>query len=252
MKSTGELEWLHFIRDYELSRAFAHFPRDADAQVLEIGSGTGYMLGKIRERFPRAVGLEVEGSAYASADSSINLYDGRTIPYPDGQFDLVFSSHVLEHVYDLPGFLREVRRVLKESGSAVHIIPSPTWRILTSVMHYAALTRMGVSAFRHSNRQMIRSDARRASLFQKAKFILYAPRHGERGNVVTEIFQFNHRRWCRAFEEAGFAVASVGGTGVVYWGRDVFRRSLPLGWREWFAGLIGSSSTIYCMQNGHE
>ncbi len=56
MKSDDELEWLHFVRDHELSQAFPFFPVGGGGEtVLEIGSGTGYMLGRIRERFPDAV-----------------------------------------------------------------------------------------------------------------------------------------------------------------------------------------------------
>src|SRR5450631_4519732 len=39
----------------------------------------------------------------------------RGIPFPDGTFDVVYHSHVLEHLEreDAPDFLRECRRVLR-------------------------------------------------------------------------------------------------------------------------------------------
>lgn len=44
---------------------------------------------------------------------------------PIGPFDVVYSSHVLEHVYphQTEQALRESRRVLKDGGYAVHIVP---------------------------------------------------------------------------------------------------------------------------------
>ncbi|MEJ2719838.1 MAG: methyltransferase domain-containing protein [bacterium] len=32
-------------------------------------------------------------------------------PFDDGQFDVVFSNHVIEHIDDVTGALREVRRI---------------------------------------------------------------------------------------------------------------------------------------------
>jgi malonyl-CoA O-methyltransferase len=41
------------------------------------------------------------------------------LPFQDGQFDLVVSGLVLEHLRELDGFFGEVRRVLKRGGRAV-------------------------------------------------------------------------------------------------------------------------------------
>ncbi|WP_448208708.1 class I SAM-dependent methyltransferase [Azospirillum sp. sgz302134] len=54
------------------------------------------------------------------ADVQADLTD---LPFPDGRFDLVLSSHVLEHVPDDRAALREIARVLKPSGSALLLFP---------------------------------------------------------------------------------------------------------------------------------
>lgn len=54
------------------------------------------------------------------ADVQADLTD---LPFPDHYFDLVLSSHVLEHVPNDRAALREIARVLKPSGRAVLLFP---------------------------------------------------------------------------------------------------------------------------------
>jgi SAM-dependent methyltransferase len=43
----------------------------------------------------------------------IHFYDGTVFPFEDKEFDYVICSHVLEHVEDIPGFLKEIFRISK-------------------------------------------------------------------------------------------------------------------------------------------
>jgi ubiquinone/menaquinone biosynthesis C-methylase UbiE len=45
------------------------------------------------------------------------------IPYSDNSFDIIYCSHVLEHVVDDRKALRELNRVLKADGWAVILVP---------------------------------------------------------------------------------------------------------------------------------
>jgi SAM-dependent methyltransferase len=46
------------------------------------------------------------------------------LPFPDGAFDLVWSSEVIEHVADTARWLSEVRRVLAGGGRVLLTTPS--------------------------------------------------------------------------------------------------------------------------------
>jgi SAM-dependent methyltransferase len=50
-------------------------------------------------------------------------YDGRTFPFGSGEFDAVFTSQVLEHVFDPDRFLGEIHRVLKTDGLLLLTVP---------------------------------------------------------------------------------------------------------------------------------
>src|SRR5579885_333894 len=50
-------------------------------------------------------------------------YDGKTLPFPDASQDAVFASHVLEHIEDWQGALRDWYRVLKVAGYLVIAVP---------------------------------------------------------------------------------------------------------------------------------
>ncbi|MCP1837420.1 SAM-dependent methyltransferase [Bradyrhizobium sp. USDA 4524] len=90
--------------------------------VLEVGCGTGAVLARLSaigvgrdftgiDVIDPATNLEIDGAA--SAPFRWSSYDGATIPFADGSFDLVYASHVLEHVPEPRAFLHELARVAR-------------------------------------------------------------------------------------------------------------------------------------------
>jgi SAM-dependent methyltransferase len=67
------------------------------------------------------------GAGYLTADleegRAMVAMDVENIRMPDGSFDVVFCSHVLEHVDDDRRAMREFYRVLKPGGWAVLLVP---------------------------------------------------------------------------------------------------------------------------------
>jgi SAM-dependent methyltransferase len=96
--------------------------------------------------------LNWTGQAWIDAHVTIGLPTGR-LPFPDGSFDLVYTSEVLVHVRpeDLEGRLRELVRVSR--GQVLHIEPSDAAQICRQAHDgcwkhdlVAAYERMGISA----------------------------------------------------------------------------------------------------------
>jgi SAM-dependent methyltransferase len=63
--------------------------------------------------FPGAIGIDLDYPGY----------DGRTLPFPDGTQDAVFSSHCLEHVRDFVAVWQDWHRVVKSGGHIVTVVP---------------------------------------------------------------------------------------------------------------------------------
>jgi SAM-dependent methyltransferase len=66
------------------------------------------------------------GAGYLTADLSNRAMvrmDIERIQYPDESFDVIFCSHVLEHVDDDRRAMREFARVLKRDGWAILLVP---------------------------------------------------------------------------------------------------------------------------------
>jgi SAM-dependent methyltransferase len=91
--------------------------------VLEVGCGTGAVLHELLGRIDcgRLVGIEIgelrpsqARAALACGSIEIHGYDGESIPYADSSFDLVYATHVLEHVVDERRFIAELRRAARK------------------------------------------------------------------------------------------------------------------------------------------
>ena len=109
-------------------------PADRPARFLEVGCGTAIDACLLAQRRPlaSAVAADLSHEAMAVAqryaqEMGVRLQllagDLKTLPFPDGEFDLVFSQGVLEHFEDpMPG-VREQARVLKPGGTLLVDVP---------------------------------------------------------------------------------------------------------------------------------
>lgn len=97
--------------------------RSWQGRVLDVGAGEAPW----RDLMPSAeyVGVDVDsaGDFGMSQHSYVTYYDGRALPFADGNFDHVLCVEVLEHVPDPVSFLLDLKRVLRSGGSLVLTVP---------------------------------------------------------------------------------------------------------------------------------
>jgi SAM-dependent methyltransferase len=91
-------------------------------RVLDLGCGMGESVDSFRARDTDVdwVGLDVPGSPEARerarTDARFETFDGISMPFGDGSFELVYCKQVLEHVRHPEPLLAEVQRVLAPGG----------------------------------------------------------------------------------------------------------------------------------------
>jgi len=105
-------------------------PLGVRGRCLEVGPGLGIDLFCLRTVGWEAYGLEVDPRAaeQARATSGCEVRVGTlaTTDYPAGSFDLVYMSHVFEHLPDPGPALARCLELLAPSGRLVLIYPNPT------------------------------------------------------------------------------------------------------------------------------
>ena len=115
-------------------------------RALEIGSGTGTLLRRLRDRGYDVQGVDLSEALIAESrrfyhDLPLQQVTGTVLPFGDHAFDLVMSFDVLEHIPDTDAHLREVRRVLRPSG--VYLIQTPNkWtNVVFETIRWRSFTR---------------------------------------------------------------------------------------------------------------
>jgi ubiquinone/menaquinone biosynthesis C-methylase UbiE len=158
------------------------------ATFLDVGCGAGYSLMKaFTELNCEVQGIDPEPGAHGVGRFTVDLWKERPIikgsaeelPFPDACFDVVYSSHVLEHVHNEEKALQEMKRVLKLDG--VLIIGMPTaamswvalfsaWIFTTHISIYHFLRTIG-------NKELLSRFTRiflpTSHSYPRAKYILY-------------------------------------------------------------------------------
>jgi SAM-dependent methyltransferase len=198
-------------------------------------------------------------------------YDGRTIPFPDHSFDVVYSSHVVMHIVDTVQFHQEVQRVLKPGGRVVHVVPTSAWRFWTFTLHYPAnvmarLVRVAQGLHRRAQPAPAAQAAPQAVAATRvgavvgaacvaqtpwtrcARWLKLPRRIGEHGNVITEHYLFSDAGWRAVFRRHGWVAVACEPNRIFYTGHMALSAWLPLSLRRGLSYLLGSAGRLYVLQ----
>lgn len=249
------LQHLHNIREYELEQALPLIR--SGSRILEIGAGTGWQAKALAERGFSVVAIDVPESPYAQERLwPVVEYDGIKLPFPDHHFDVVFSSNVLEHLAHVEQFQAEVKRVLKQEGTAIHVLPTGSWRFWTNISFYAYLAKILLEVvfpnLRSGDLAKTIERVQKRSLRQNLDVkVLFPSRHGASGNVLSEIYLFSRFRWLKLFHRTGWRVEAYYLSGLFCTGYMILDSKLSLKLRHYASYILGSSSHIFGLRKAN-
>ncbi|MFL6515223.1 MAG: class I SAM-dependent methyltransferase [Chthoniobacterales bacterium] len=131
--------------------------RGKGARLLEIGSGSGALLEKMRTQGWVVAGIEFDPACVAKAQAQgLTCYgsDVRDLGLTDKSFDAIYMGHVMEHLKEPRTLLLECHRLLASGGELVIVTPNAGgwghrhykrfWRGLETPRHLQLFTPRGL------------------------------------------------------------------------------------------------------------
>lgn len=167
-------------------------------KLLDVGCGSGSLMFEAKEKFNEVYGIDISPTRIEEAKKSAvekfgennKLYFSvcnlnERIDFPDGMFDAVTCTAVIEHVFDPYFVVSEIHRVLNKDGILIVEVPN-------------------IAYLRH----------RIHLLFGKLPVTSSPYNWKEIGWDGGHLHYFTKETFCRLLEESGFKILKVTGSGL--------------------------------------
>lgn len=227
-------DYIHEIRREELRLVWQVLDSRRFDTGLELGAGDGWSSSRLTDRISHLISSDIHPAILersANDHVTYEILDAEKVAavHASASFDVVLSSNLLEHLPDPVESLRAMLLVTKPSGVAIHIMPSPFWKINQMSFFLASQFLRRVERYcsgdlpswlRRSvkTRQGVRSSAalppcnnpksapkRRNPLARR----LVPPCHGVSSGHLEEFRAFRRSHWTACFREAGYEIDMV-------------------------------------------
>jgi ubiquinone/menaquinone biosynthesis C-methylase UbiE len=177
---------------------------------LDIGCGGGFSMQLAKERRNCTVfGIDPEPLLYGvqgafsvqppenfNANSIIIEGNGELLPYDANTFDVVYSSHVLEHVADQDAFLSQAERVLNTEGVFILGVPTATMACINLFSQLALTSHRRLIKFLIS---ILQPGQHRLT---KLSHLFFGYSHSfHRKTVLYDIKHYKIKRWEQIIEK---------------------------------------------------
>lgn len=210
-KSDDELEWLHHVRSMELKIIEDILHEHKNLKMLEIGGGDGYQAKILNDFGFSVISLDVEPRI--PLIFPVKKIDNAKLDFPDKTFDIVFTSHVLQHVNDIEHMFNEIKRVVKNDGLVLHIVPTSGWSFVTNIWHYLFIPKYILKSFKKhvfkdsSLCSKPNMNSYNTKSYNLKKLFLHPL--GISPSFIHELFYFSKNYWAKLFLRNGFEILDI-------------------------------------------
>ncbi len=179
-------------RDAEWEAFVPFLAELAPGTFLDVGCGTGYAMVQGKGLGFEVFGVDPELSKFGVRDESVNAVADRMVtaaaerlPFENARFDLVYSSHAIEHFADPKAGVAEMARILRPKGRAVLMVPTGTMAAILVVSRWLFYTHRAIAKF------IIRTRSLKGFL----QIFLGEPHGTEASFAIGEVKKFSIKRW---------------------------------------------------------
>lgn len=122
----------HLVRNFTLQRKrklVQAVTNKKNGSLLDVGAGTGAFLKVMQHAEWQVTGLEPDDTARKNAleINSVQLLAPETLyELAANKYDAITMWHVLEHVHDLQGYLKQFHQILQANGKLIIAVPNYT------------------------------------------------------------------------------------------------------------------------------
>jgi len=162
---------------------------------LDLGCGSGYSMKKAIDDCkcittgldPQPMLAGVKTDIVEDVNFKIIKGVGEAMPFNDKEFDVVYSSHVLEHVQNQEKVLYEIKRVLKDDGVLIIGVPTSALACLGLLASIFYTTHIRLARFFAGFFVNVRKT--------KLSHVFFSYSHSTNKTALYDIKNYKIRKW---------------------------------------------------------
>ena len=243
--------WWEKIRMEELETALEIFSNEKNLDILEIGGRDGFQANIISKKGHKVTSIDI--NPLSPQIHLVQKGDITKLDFADDSFDLIYSSNMLQEIYNIDKAFMEMKRVLKKDGIIIHIVPSSWWSIITNFWHYCLIPKYLIKSNKiqqifnskkvtNIDIQNNKQENKNSKSTTNLKKLFFHPL-GANSSFVHEIFYFSKSYWKKSFNNNQFEIINEKNCPYFYSAYSIFRFKF-LKFRKFLAS-IGITS-CYC------